>query len=1108
MRKQLNVRLLCWTLASLVVVGTCVHFLHAFQVRRNAGTLLRQAERALAKEQFARAAGYFNHYLVYEPGDNDAFVAYALALDRVHAAPAGRFRAFLEMEQALRRAPGRHDLRRRTVQTAIELTRYAEAARHLEALVAAFPDQADLEEQRGWCLDAHGDYQGAAAALARAVRKGPHRLESYVGLAAVLRHRLDQPDDAARVMDDMVAANAGSHRAYLLRARYHKERGALPDAARDVNRAAALAPDDADVLLTSAEVARAAGKPDDARRDLGRALERHSRDERLYRALADLELQAGRRAEAVACLRRGVAALPAGGGLVSLLADLLIDERQLSEAKGLIERLRREGGAPAVADSLEARTLMQTDRWAEARNLLERARTWPRAEAAWAGQVEMCLGQCYERLGEAELRLGAYHRAAALSPGLAQARLGLGATLLAAGAAAEAVTELRAAAARGAPPEVWPLLGRALLLRNLRTPARQRDWKEVETALARAEKASPGSPQVVLLRADLAAASGESDRAAALLEEASAARPGEPAYWIALADLAARQGRTDRARDILAAARKACGAVLEVRLAEVKYAASPDTAASRRALERLEKEPRDGLGTAEQVRLLRALAEAFHRAGARDDAERLWRQLAGQDLRDLNSRRMLFELAMQGGRDDTARAMLADLRRVEGDEGVLWRVAEAGWLIQRARRGERSGLADARKRLEEVKARHRDLARVPLLEAALDELEGRPGRAAEHYLRALEMGERHPVVVARAARLLYERHLFLEADLAIRAAEEQGPLTRDLARLAADIALANLDARRTLALARQAVDADSRDYRDHLWLAHALETAGAKAEAGKVLRHAAAIAPRIPDVWVALVRHLVRTGQAAQAEAAVEEARRSVPPERAALALARCEEAVGRPDRAEEMYRRFLATRPADFTVLRDLADYYLRADRSGKAEPHLRKLVDPGTRAPAEFVLRARRDLAVGLAAADPAAAQALLDRNTRERGQSAEDDRGRAFVLAAQPAHRKEALGLLKKLEKQVLPPGEQLLLARAYEAAGEAGRAGEVLANLAAAHGDSPQYLAHHLRVLIRRGDLAEARARLTGLERLEPRSPRTLELREALRQAEAREKAAEK
>src|SRR5262249_35099831 len=154
----------------------------------------------------------------------------------------------------------------------------------------------------------------------------------------------------------------------------------------------------------------------------------------------------------------------------------------------------------------------------------------------------------------------------------------------------------------------------------------------------------------------------------------------------------------------------------------------------------------------------------------------------------------------------------------------------------------------------------------------------------------------------------------------------------------------------------------------------------------------------------------------------------SLPAERAALGLARCEEAVGRWQRAEELYGRALAARPTDFTVLRDAADFHLRADQFSRAEPHLRKLIDPGTRARAEYVLRARRDLAVGLAAADVGAAQALLDQNARERGPNVEDDVARAVVLAAQPAHRKEALSLLKGMEKQVLPPEEQLLQARA--------------------------------------------------------------------------------
>src|SRR5262249_28378077 len=159
-----------------------------------------------------------------------------------------------------------------------------------------------------------------------------------------------------------------------------------------------------------------------------------------------------------------------------------------------------------------------------------------------------------------------------------------------------------------------------------------------------------------------------------------------------------------------------------------------------------------------------------------------------------------------------------------------------------------------------------------------------------------------PEVIRWVVELLCERRRFSEADQALRTLEEQGPLGKDLARSAADLALRNRDYPRAVALARQAVAPDTRDYRDHLWLAHLLQTAGRPAEAEATLRRAARIAPAVPDVWVSLVRHLARTGQAAEAAAVIRQARQKLPADRAPLALARCYEALGQIDRAEALY--------------------------------------------------------------------------------------------------------------------------------------------------------------------------------------------------------------
>src|SRR5262249_23612689 len=143
MHKKLNVRLILWTLAGLLLVAGGVHLLHQFQVRDSADLLLKQAGRAADQGAYAQACTYFSHYLAYEPQDVEALTHYAQVLDKLPPTPAVCGQRVEVLEQAVRLAPTRHGLRERLAVELVRLERYADAARHLEALAAALPARAD-----------------------------------------------------------------------------------------------------------------------------------------------------------------------------------------------------------------------------------------------------------------------------------------------------------------------------------------------------------------------------------------------------------------------------------------------------------------------------------------------------------------------------------------------------------------------------------------------------------------------------------------------------------------------------------------------------------------------------------------------------------------------------------------------------------------------------------------------------------------------------------------------------------------------------------------------------------------------------------------------------
>jgi predicted Zn-dependent protease len=1095
--RRLNVRFLAWLLGGLLLFGAGVHLLHGYQVKRNTRALLRQAERELEKKQLDRAAFYLRYYLDYEPGDTDALGKYGETLAQLAVHPPERFRALQVLEKVLARGPEREDLRLRLARLALDLGRYPDAAEHVKILLTYGARKGEIYHLLGRCQEARGKYAQAVASYGLAIQYAPEQFDSYARRAALLMYRLGRPAEVGRMADDLLAANPKSFRAYLARAQYRKSKGLLDEADQDVAAALRLAPAEAEVILTAAELASARGRIDAARAILNRGLELKPQQVAVCQALVTLEKRAGRPAEAVACLRRSLQAAPEATDLRVLLADLLLDGGDATEAPAAIARLRKADAKSALADYLQARLLARERQWNEAADLLERARGRLGA-AEWGSRAEDLLGQCYGHLGEPERQLEAARRAVALGPTLARARLALATALLDAGQVEAAVAECqRLLALPDAPPASQLLAARAWLIYTWRLPEAQRDWFEVERLLEEAARVSPDPVKTALVRAEYLAARGRLAEVAGLLDRTRGQFPERVEVWLALADLALVQSGPEGAADVLEQARadRRVGDRPELRLALARCRAATAEPAARATVLALAS-GLERFTPAEQTRLRRELADFFLRLGEKEAAARLWRQLAERNPRDLPSRFALFELALRGGTLDEAGRRLDELRRAEGAAGALGHYGKAALLERQTAPGDYERLVEARKALAEAARRLPQWSRVSLLAAALDEKAGLVAQAIKHYQQAVERGERQPETVRRVVLLLVERRRFPEAALILRHVEDQA-LPGDLARLAAEVALAVQDYPRAVAFAAQAVPVATRNHRDGLWLARMLAAAGQPAEAEAVLRRTVDLAAGAPDAWVALVQHLVRTRQQSAAEAVVRRVQHEVPPARRPLTLARCYDALDKADLAELSFREALTARPNDPQVLRYAAEFYRDAGLPQRAEFYLRQLLAQPLKTTPDVAALARRQLALLLTAAEAphhfSEALELVEHNLRDHPAAVEDRRARAAVLATQPERRREAVKLFEStLRQQPLTPEERFWLARVYEAGGDRGKARAQMLGLLTADGRVAPYLAEHARTLLERGQAEEAQPYLARLEQVEPSTPRTREL----------------
>lgn len=1106
-RRRVNGAFLLGLLITVGVLGGGAHVLHAFQVKRNAGDLLKQATRAEQKGDLKRATTCLRNYLAFRPDDAAALARYGLLIDQMARTPRDREQVFLVLERVLGLDPERADVRRKAADSAMELDRPADARKHAEILLKAAPDDADLELLLGRCDEAQSRPADAAAWYRKASRHAPTRIEAAVRLASLLRGPLKDAKQADRVLDEMVAANPKSSRAYLERGVFRLSAGRSDDAAADAARALALAPEDADALIVAAALAqRREGGLDEARRLLARGIAAHPRDEKLPSNLAQLELRAGRPAEAVAVLRRALEAHPGQVELLLYLADALIEDGQPDWATRIIADLaKKEDVSPAPLDLLRANILANEGRWPQAVEALSRVRAnlSPLNEATrrlLGIRADLLLGRCQGPLGNPDLQLDAYRRALEADPGLVAAHQGAAQALAALGRVDEAIAEYEKIA-----PDV-PGAGiaqaRLLIARNARLPRDQQRWEDVDRALDGASRSDPAPVEVPILRAQVLVVRGQPDRARALLEQARDAQPKQVGPRIALATLASLSEKPEGPRTALALldeAGRQLGDLPDLRLARADYWAQHPGDEARRALADLARNL-DAFAADDQARLEDGLARASLRIGDLKEAARLWGRLADRQPDNLDVRLLLFDTALRARDDAATKRVLRDLRRIEGEDGALWRFGEAAQMVALAQRGDKSMLPEARVRAAEAASRRPNWARIAALEGEIASLDGDQDRAIERYRRAIELGDRSPDVVRPLIQGLSRLGRQAEADRVLQDLAERGPLTGPLAMLGAELALTAREPGRALDLARRAVPADSADSRDQLWLGVVLSASGpgreAEAEAEAALRRAVKLDGKASEARVALVRHLSRAGQEDKAEAAIQETRRELPPDQAPSVLARCYEAIGRPDQAAEQYRAALAAKPDDIGTLAEAADHARRMGRFAEAEPLLNKILDPKLKAPAREVIRARRALAIGIASTDRRRlpeALALLEQNLQGGGDP-EDRRVRALLMATQPEGRREAIGIFEEMARTHPPtPDEQLVVARLHEAEGDWTAARDRMLALLKAHGDNPSYVASFITSLLRRGEAEEAWPWTEELERLEPKAARMAELK---------------
>src|SRR5947209_8253540 len=95
-KRRLDLRFLASLAAACAVVGTLLHAVHGYQLRRTADFLLRTADAAADSGRLQRSVDYLERYLALVPGDGDTLAKYGLLLadTRLATHPKALLRAF------------------------------------------------------------------------------------------------------------------------------------------------------------------------------------------------------------------------------------------------------------------------------------------------------------------------------------------------------------------------------------------------------------------------------------------------------------------------------------------------------------------------------------------------------------------------------------------------------------------------------------------------------------------------------------------------------------------------------------------------------------------------------------------------------------------------------------------------------------------------------------------------------------------------------------------------------------------------------------------------------------------------------------------------------
>jgi predicted Zn-dependent protease len=1142
--KKLNTRLILGLILGTLFSAVGVHFLHRYQMGRSVSSLLARSEKAGADGDVEEQVKLLRRYLQHQPKDLTQLKT-LLKVSREQAMSADSIdvrelnKLLQALEAAIRENPEDTGLRREGFEFNASVGRWADAIEHSQTLAAANQLTSTDEVMLARCLYQDSQVDLAIEKLAGMVGfnattnefdgegTAPKEVGAYEMLAGLILKEKTRENDLTiplKVLDRMVEANPDSAQPLLRRAAFVQQADPKQEEriAKDIAEALKIAPDDAQVIVSSARMAMQNRKFEEAEQLLKRGIEKYPEDPRMYAGLGDMYLQQNEMAEALKVVDAGLEKIRLQSDLMWMRANLQMELGQLKEAEDTIERLSIKSNVDmARIQLLNARMTMAKGDYPTAVQSLEKLLPLLDYNPTLRNRAVRMLADGYKRLGQ-------WDKLPGLLPGEEGSKVS-GDQLLTRAEAMQAQGNLEEALriyldlmsrSEDLTPQGRELVfGRIYQLRILQQrqlPPERRDWKEVDrmtAALLKREDLAPESKEQ--LRIDMLIQKDDLAEARKRAERAVAQFPRHQPFYMFLNRLTKDP---EQGAKILQQVSQSFGDSVELRTARADRITEIGGEKMAEELAKLETNV-DKLSSEEQLQLWQAFAMMYDRAGMPAKAIEMWRKLLAKPGNENNMyiRQLMFELAMAAGDDATMDEMTKEVRRFTGATSSETLMMEATRAVREMQLGKRdkSSLNDVADMVEKIRLARPDFGPVYALQADVQILRGDKDRAVESLEQALARRPGEPRMLRKMVDLLTQLGRMKDASRYLAQLPEGQRAGGDI--LSEIRVLLSQDPEKAYERITKAVPDGTKDP-EQLLLRAEVEAATKHAdEARKTLEALISVDPKRARAYLLYVRALVELDRKADAEAAIAKIEGNVDAAELPLLLGQCYVTVGKLEEAVAAYDRGLVKQPNDPVLLRNKILLHMALNRSDSANSSLDTLIASAkgdSAADRDSLFWARRVKAQILNKSgnyqDFQSALKLLEENKDpESGELTEEDQLLWLGYSArraEAASRQKAIARLNEIQLQrKLTGNETEVLAYLYKIEGRWEDAKRLMVNIVTSNPQNAQFLASYVEWLLEANEFSDA---AVWLQKLDPNTPAAIRFRAILLTKQKKEKDAAK